>query len=187
MAMVKSFVTSLACWVISNGGLLYAEIRPQGLFSDNAVLQREVRLPVWGTTDKTDRVTVSFAGQEVSAEPHDGKWQVVLAPLDANKKPSTLTITQGDSKVELKNILVGDVWVCGGQSNMERQLIASKDGKEAVANASNDQLRLLTIFLAMARHNLGRMWIPSGGYRARKVPSFSRQLVIISERICKSH
>ena len=66
----------------------------------------------------SEKVTVSFAGQEVSAEPADGKWQVELAPLAASDQPATLTITQGDTKVERKNILVGDVWVCGGQSNM---------------------------------------------------------------------
>lgn len=99
-----------------------AAIKPNALFSDNAVLQQGVKLPVWGTTDSNDKVTVSLAGQEVSAEPKDGRWQVELAPLLADGNPLDMSIRQGDQKITLKNVLVGDVWVCGGQSNMEWQL-----------------------------------------------------------------
>src|SRR5206468_9119272 len=97
---------------------LRAEVRPHGLFRDNAVLQRGVKLPVWGFTDRTEKVTVSLQGQEVITEPTDGKWRVDLAPLSAGG-PYTLSIAQGSEKVELKNILSGDVWLCGGQSNMQ--------------------------------------------------------------------
>ena len=60
---------------------LLAAVKPHALFSDNTVLQHGKKLPVWGTTDKTDKVTVSFEGQEVSATPENGKWKVELAPL----------------------------------------------------------------------------------------------------------
>ncbi|HTU25516.1 MAG TPA: sialate O-acetylesterase [Pirellulales bacterium] len=122
-----------------------AEITPSNLFSDNAVLQRDVRLPVWGTTNSGDQVTVSFAGQEVSTTPADGKWQVELSPLKASGDPATLTITQGDQKVERKNLLVGDVWVCGGQSNMQWEVHQVAGAPEAIAASANDKLRLYTV------------------------------------------
>jgi len=123
----------------------HAEVVPNHLFTDNAVLQRDVKLPVWGTTTESDKVTVSFAGQEVSAEPAGGQWQVELAPLAVNSQPATLAITQGDAKVERKNILVGDVWVCGGQSNMEWALARFPGAGAAIATAHNDKLRLFTV------------------------------------------
>jgi sialate O-acetylesterase len=122
-----------------------ADVTPNSLFTDNAVLQRDVKLPVWGTTTSGDKVTVSFAGQEVSAQPANGQWKVELAPLEASGEPRTLTVTQGDAKVERKNILVGDVWVCGGQSNMQWELRQTAGGAEAVAAAANDKLRLFTV------------------------------------------
>jgi sialate O-acetylesterase len=125
--------------------LARAEVAPSNLFTDNAVLQRDVKLPVWGTTTASEKVTVSFAGQEVSAEPADGRWQVELAPLAVSSEPATLTVTQGDTKVERKNLLVGDVWVCGGQSNMEWALAKFPGAGVAIATAHNDKLRLFTV------------------------------------------
>ena len=96
--MFPAALVVLAVW---QAGLARADIKANGIFTDNAVLQRDVKLPVWGTTDRPEKVTVSFAGQEVSAEPKDNQWQVELAPLPANSQPATLTITQGDAQVEL--------------------------------------------------------------------------------------
>jgi len=122
-----------------------AEVVPDNLFTDNAVVQRDVKLPVWGTTTESENVTVRFAGQEVSAQPANGRWQVELAPLAVNSQPATLTVTQGDTKVERKNILVGDVWICGGQSNMRWMVTQAAGGGAAIATARNDKLRLFTV------------------------------------------
>ena len=131
--------------IIGNVAWLRAEIKPFELFTDNAVLQRGVRLPVWGTTDENDLVKVSFAGQEVSAQPNEGKWRVEFTPVEPNDKSTTLIITQGDTKLEIKNILIGDVWLCGGQSNMAITLSALKD-QRAIAGATSDKLRLFVVF-----------------------------------------
>jgi sialate O-acetylesterase len=122
-----------------------AEITPDNLFTDNAVLQRDAKVPVWGKTDRPEKVTVSFAGQEVSADPQDGLWRVELAPMPASDKPATLSITQGDVKVDRQNILVGDVWVCGGQSNMQWMLNQATGAGPAIATAGNERLRLFTV------------------------------------------
>ncbi len=121
-----------------------AALEPNALFTDNAVLQQKVKVPVWGTTDQADKVTVSIAGQEVSATPKDGRWRVDLAPLAAGG-PHTLSIAQGSQKVELKNILVGEVWICGGQSNMQWTLKQSDGGSDAIAKSANDKIRLFTV------------------------------------------
>ncbi|MEX0679311.1 MAG: sialate O-acetylesterase [Pirellulales bacterium] len=119
-------------------------VRPNGLFSDNGVLQQKVKVPVWGTTDKTEKITVRIANQEAEAVPKDGKWKVELGQMPAGG-PHVMTIGQGDDKIELKNILVGEVWLCGGQSNMQWQLKNSDGGSEAITDSANDKLRLLTV------------------------------------------
>ena len=95
-------------------------VEPNSVFCDHAVLQRDKLAPVWGKAAPGEKVTVIFAGQTKTAttDAH-GKWQVVLDPLKANTKPQTLTIA-GKDKVEIKDVLVGDVWIMGGQSNMGR-------------------------------------------------------------------
>jgi sialate O-acetylesterase len=84
----------------------YGAVTPHALFSEGAVLQQKANVPVWGTTDKQDEVTVTIAGQKVSAKPADGRWKAELAPLEAGG-PHVLTIAQGQDKVEIKNVLVG--------------------------------------------------------------------------------
>lgn len=119
-------------------------ITPHALFSEGAVLQQKANVPVWGTTDQKEDVTVTIAGQNVKAKPAEGRWKAVLAPLEAGG-PHVLTISQGQDKVEIKNVLVGEVWICGGQSNMQWTLQKSDGGSEAIATSANDKIRLLTV------------------------------------------
>ena len=121
-----------------------AAVQPHALFSNNSVLQQKVKVPVWGTTDQPEKVSVSIAGQEVSAMPKDGTWRVDLAPLTAGG-PHVMTISQGATRLELKNVMVGEVWICGGQSNMQWALKQSTGGSEAIATAGNEKIRLFTV------------------------------------------
>lgn len=111
-------------------------------FNDNAVLQRDIPLPVWGTSLPGAEVSVSFEKQrKTTTANRDGKWEVTLDPLTAVKLKSpnsipegkSLTIvTQLDGKTEtrtLKNIVVGDVWICAGQSNMAGRLGSNRSGR----------------------------------------------------------
>ncbi|MHC4252246.1 MAG: hypothetical protein ACYS9X_24270, partial [Planctomycetota bacterium] len=95
-------------------------------FTDNAILQRQMPVPVWGWATTGDTVTVRFAGQTKTATARgDGKWTVTLGPLESSASPAEMTVADGKgAKVTLKNILVGEVWLASGQSNM--QWIASK-------------------------------------------------------------
>ncbi len=95
---------------------------PADVFRDHMVLQRGKPVPVWGTADPGETVTVNFAGQNKTATADtDGKWQVVLDPLTVNTKPQTLTVA-GKDTAKTNDVLVGDVWIFSGQSNMGRNV-----------------------------------------------------------------
>jgi len=90
-----------------------AEVKPNALFSDNAVLQQNANVPVWGTAKEGEKVTVTFDGQSESSVSKDGKWMVRLKHHRAGG-PFTMTIA-GENSITIKNVLVGEVWVCSGQ------------------------------------------------------------------------
>lgn len=124
---------------------LEADVVPASLFCDHAVLQQGMPVPVWGAAAEGEQVTVEFAGQHATTTAHDGRWMVRLAPLAAGG-PHTLTIT-GNNRVVISDVLVGEVWLCSGQSNMARRLGPQEDQKPlvnwepAVATADLPQIR----------------------------------------------
>ena len=102
---------------------LQAAVKPAPVFADHMVLQRELDVPVWGTADAGEEVAVAFAGQRLTATADEqGQWMVQLKGLQANAEPQELTITGKDSSVTIRDVLVGEVWLCSGQSNMEMPL-----------------------------------------------------------------
>jgi sialate O-acetylesterase len=122
-----------------------AEVRPVSLFGDHAVLQRGIKIPVWGAASDGERVTVELAGQSATTVARDGRWRVDLEPLEPGG-PLTMTIA-GTNKIVLNDIMIGDVWICSGQSNMERQLGPRPPQKpiigweQAVAQADYPRIR----------------------------------------------
>jgi len=95
-----------------------AEIRMPAVFGDNMVLQRDLPVPVWGTAEAGEEVTVGFADQRLTATADDrGSWMVTLKPLKTSKTEQTMTV-RGSNTIQLKGVLVGEVWLCSGQSNM---------------------------------------------------------------------
>jgi sialate O-acetylesterase len=91
------------------------------LFSNHAVLQQGVTVPVWGTADKDEQITVELNGQRKQTREVNGKWMLQLDPLTAGG-PYVMTITGRDTTLTMNDIYVGEVWVCSGQSNMKRTL-----------------------------------------------------------------
>lgn len=125
------------------------DVRPllHPLFSDHAVLQRGQPVPVWGWAEPGTEVTLTFAGQTVRAiAGSDGKWIGTLQPLAAESSGRTITVKTGrkDLQAEARDVLVGDVWLCSGQSNMEMG-IGSINEDEEIADADFPGIRLLTI------------------------------------------
>ena len=99
------------------------ELRVARLFCDGVVLQQEMKVPVWGWAKAGAEVTVSFNGRKASSTADkNGKWLAGLAPLEASSTPGRMTITAGDDTIEVNDILVGEVWLASGQSNMEWNL-----------------------------------------------------------------
>ena len=114
-------------------------------FTDHAVLQRDVALPVWGQASPGEKITVRFRGQErtTSATP-DGRWSVRLDPIPANAEGADLVVS-GTSTVTLHDIVMGEVWLVSGQSNMDRPLNLAGDGKAAAAAANSTLVRHLKV------------------------------------------
>lgn len=106
------------------------------LFQDHSVLQCDAKVPVWGTGRDGEKITVAFGGQKVSTTVTDGTWKVWLAPMKANAKPQKLGV-RGDNRLEISDVLVGEVWIASGQSNMERQL-GLRAGQQPIDDWENE-------------------------------------------------
>ena len=120
---------SISVFLLLTIQLLMANVSLPYIFSDNMVLQRNSKIPVWGFASPHEKVSVSFKNQTKSTvADQNGNWKV---DLDQEKEggPFTLTI-KGNNEIIFKNVLVGDVWLCSGQSNMEWALSSSEGYKE---------------------------------------------------------
>jgi sialate O-acetylesterase len=138
----------LRMWPIVGMCLLAAgcgQVELPAVFSDHAVFQQGREIPVWGTGEPGHRVVVRFAGQTKGAVVGDGgRWIVRLEPVAAGG-PHDLAVCDGLTWLRRKDILVGEVWVCSGQSNMEWRLSSAANGPQEVADANYPQIRLLTV------------------------------------------
>lgn len=124
-------------------GPLCAEVKPNSLFSNGAVLQRGQKIPVWGSARDGEKVTVEFQGQKVSTTAANGKWRVNLEPLTAGG-PFPMTL-RGDNTVTIEDLLVGEVWLCSGQSNMNLRLQQLPNVAEEAAKANAPQIRTFEV------------------------------------------
>ncbi len=140
---VLAFALSLALTPMA-----MADLRLPALFSDNMVLQRDARVPVWGWAEKGETVTVNFRGEEVSTTCEDGTWKLRLAPGSAGG-PFEMTVS-GNNSITINNILVGENWLCGGQSNMAMPVQGSDGAEDAIAAAKYPEIRLFKVKLAAA-------------------------------------
>ncbi len=131
-------------------GLRATALEVSALFSDNGVLQQGRPIPVWGWSDPNEEITVEFRGHAETASSPNGRW-VVRLPSEKAGGPDTLVVRGRNTTLTFTNVLVGEVWVCSGQSNMEWPLNRSDGANEAVANSANDQLRLFTVPKLKAR------------------------------------
>jgi sialate O-acetylesterase len=119
-----------------------------------------MRVPVWGTAPNGEKVTVRFAGQEVAAVAEKGKWMVHLEKLSPGG-PFEMTI-EGKNKLTFKNVLVGDVWICSGQSNMEWSVRASADFEKTINQSKNPRIHLFTVTKnpsVVPQNRLGGNWV----------------------------
>src|SRR5690348_861908 len=139
----------LVCSVVSMAWLLapkvHAELKLPAIIGDHMVLQRNLSNPIWGWDTPGTQVTVTFAGQQKTAQAGtDGKWVVKLDPVPANDQPQVLSIS-GTNRKEIQDVLVGEVWMCSGQSNMGFTLAGDWNGDIDAAASRLPNLRLIKV------------------------------------------
>lgn len=116
------------------------------LFQSNMILQRDKPIEIWGWAKPGEVVRVLFAGKSKEAKAgKDREWKVTLPAMTANADPQTLNIKGKDQNLTLENVLIGDVWVLGGQSNMEEPLNNVENGKLEIVSANYPGIRILTV------------------------------------------
>ncbi|MEQ8786952.1 MAG: sialate O-acetylesterase [Pirellulaceae bacterium] len=136
-------VSSLAI-IVGMAATATADVTLPAVFSDNMVLQRDREIPVWGWADAGEKVDVSLADKQATATADkDGRWSVRLDPLSAGG-PHTLKV-QGANTLAVEEVLVGEVWLCSGQSNMAMQVRRALNADEEAADADYPQIRMFTV------------------------------------------
>lgn len=146
---LRSFRAVFACsggffLLLLMGQLASAAVKMHGLFTSGMILQRNKPAAVYGTANLGEVVTVQFAGQrKVGTADATRRWKVMLDPMDASTTGRTMTVTSsGGSNLSLTDILVGDIWILGGQSNMDHPFMLYEIAKQDIVGINNNQIRL---------------------------------------------
>ena len=127
-----------------NALIAFADVKLPAVIGEGMVLQQGIAVPLWGLADAGETVVIEMQNQQVTATADkDGKWLAKLRPLKAGG-PFTLTIT-AKNKLEFTNVLVGEVWLCGGQSNMQWSVKQTNEPDKTIAEAKHPQLRLFSV------------------------------------------
>jgi sialate O-acetylesterase len=141
----RYFAAIFACVLYGVGRVDAAPPALAWVFQDHMVLQRDAPVPVWGTGEAGNPVAVDFAGQRKSTRcDADGRWRVTLDPLQGDDRPQDLTVTAGET-VAVRDVLVGEVWVAAGQSNMEFTLAREAHAAAELPAANLPGVRLLNL------------------------------------------
>jgi len=164
-----------------------AAVRMPAVFSQNMVLQADMPVPVWGWATAGEKVTVKFAGQDKSATSGaDGKWMLKLDAMKASADAGKMTVTGADGKaVTISNILVGEVWLGSGQSNMAMGVGGCLDIENVKADANSPDIRMFTVQRRPAGEPMDDVvgnWVVCS---PAAVPSFSATLYFFGRRIHK--
>ena len=155
-----------------------AEVRLHNLFTDHMVLQQGTTVPVWGWADDGERITVEFRGQKVSTTARNGKWMVKLknlkpGPAESLKVSGTRPGGGQHTMIQINDVLVGEVWLASGQSNMEWSMNQISAPASEIASSANANIRLFTVpklKLNAPTNNVGASWQECG---PKSVPTFS--------------
>lgn len=139
----NTFFLVIFCLLISQS--IRAEIKLPGYFTDNMMLQRDMPIKIWGWGNRYETVTVSIHDQKVNTRcKKDGTWEIILSPIPYGG-PYSLTVQGKENSIKIENILIGDIWLCSGQSNMEWTVEQSANSKQEVQNANYPEIRALKV------------------------------------------
>ena len=142
-----------------------AEFTLASMFTDGMILQRDAVVPVWGNAKPGVRITVVFDGQEKHAiTSKSGRWRIDLDPLAVSNEPRQLDVSDGQETLTISDTLVGDVWLCAGQSNMAMRVDLARDAEAEKAASVHPRLRVFTVDYQPAREPLREVsgsWVSS--------------------------
>src|SRR5258708_6453407 len=157
-------------WFLVCSAAAYADVTLAPLFTDHAVLQRDKPVPIWGRADSGEKITVTFGRQAKSTTTGpDGRWTVSLDKLSAESKGADLTVA-GKNTLVAHDVVVGEVWLCSGQSNMEFPVVRAENAATEIASANFPLLRHLTIERCVAE-------APTDSFKASGWKSATRENV----------
>jgi sialate O-acetylesterase len=136
---------SIPLFTLAFTAFAHAELKLPAIIGDNMVLQQKQENPIWGWDTPGTEVTVTFGSQTKKAKADDkGKWTVKLDALPANATPATMSF-KGTTSAEAKNVLVGEVWLCSGQSNMGFSVSSNWGADLEILASKNDQIRIISV------------------------------------------
>ena len=139
IGIMKLFLISLLLPAIS-----VAQLKLANIFSDNMILQRDKPIHIWGEAVPGKVIVVSFGKESRSAKVKtDSTWGIYLTKQKANRNPQTLSVVSGDERISLNNILIGDIWICSGQSNMEWAMSKEMHWQQEKVNAAQPLIRFI--------------------------------------------
>lgn len=142
---LPGFLTIATALALTAAPAASAATKLPSIFGSNMVLQRDKPVSIWGWDNPGQEVVIEIAGQEAKAVAgNDGKWKATLKPLETSRKALTMKVSGSDSKL-FKNILVGEVWICSGQSNMAWPVSSANDADLEAAAANFPQIRLISV------------------------------------------
>ena len=142
--LARSFFSlSVFAGLVLGAVALRAEAKLNPLFCDGMVLQQGVEVPIWGTAKDGEKVTVKFQDQTVTATAENGRFMIRLKSMKAGG-PFSMTIS-GENTITIQNVLIGEVWLASGQSNMAFALSRANNATEAIATATDPELRFFTV------------------------------------------
>jgi sialate O-acetylesterase len=148
--MIRRLFFALLAWVGITDGLCMvpnarADVKVPAIFGDHMVLQRDAKLKFWGWAEPGESVEIQIGASKSSTQADgEGKWRLELPAMVASKSPTSVVI-QGKNRIEFKDVLVGEVWVCSGQSNMEWSVAASLNPQEEIAAAKYPTIRHIKV------------------------------------------
>ncbi|MET0394655.1 MAG: sialate O-acetylesterase [Chitinophagaceae bacterium] len=162
-------------FTLHTGSVALGQLKLSGIFADHMVLQQKMPVPVWGMAEPGKKITVRFAGQtKETTSDEQGRWKVSLTAMDASAKGSSLTVSDGSSTVKADDVLVGEVWLCSGQSNMGVSLNEVDDADKVIAAADNPMIRIFKVAQTPAlnpRPDVNARWIISNHATAGASPA----------------
>jgi len=185
MKRASNLLAIITVCVFIGGECVSGDVTLPAVIGNNMVLQRDVALPIWGWADCGEKVTVRLGKSvKTATADDDGNWKVTLPAMKCSAQAATMTVS-GKNRIQLKNILVGEVWVGSGQSNMEWSVRRSGDANVTIAKADIPSIRLFHVPKVQAKTPAKDVKAAWKVCAPSSIPNFSAVLFYFVQRLHK--